>query len=482
MQSVIITILSQASWSGSSHQRSTDMYILQNALKNIARNKGRNILLGAIILAIIVTTVISLIINTASGAIIDDYKTQFGTRVYINPDTSRLTVMSQGQTLQTVPLPDVYAALANSDNLMDVALSCQVPAVSDTLKGLGESAGGDAMIFSPATGANTRFPTMGVHGYTNFEQITDFKEGYRGILSGSFPASNNECIVSEDFANLNNLAIGDDIEIIDSVNPDNILLLAVSGIYFDFTSNMFGAGTEAPAAINVRNNIITYYETASTFVDTNNHRRTDTAVFFLKSPDLISAFENEARAAGLSIDYKVTIDEDAYNKIISPVEGMSKISLTFMIVVLILGGLILVLLATLSIRERKYEVGVLRAMGMKKHKVALGLIFESFVITFICLIVGLGIGAAVAQPVSDMLLQEQAAAADSSTSSGSGMYYAGTQTNSNSQPLTDMAVSLNLKVVMMIVLVSLLLVLISSVTGISYITKYEPIKILMERN
>ena len=91
------------------------MYIFTNALKNVMRNKGRNILMGAIILAIIVTTVISLIINTASGAIIEDYKTQFGTRVFINPDTSRLTVMSGGQTAQTVPLRDVYAALAGSD-------------------------------------------------------------------------------------------------------------------------------------------------------------------------------------------------------------------------------------------------------------------------------------------------------------------------------------------------------------------------------
>jgi putative ABC transport system permease protein len=54
------------------------MYILQKKIKNVVRNKGRNILLGAIIFAIIVTTVISLIINTASGSIIEDYKARFG--------------------------------------------------------------------------------------------------------------------------------------------------------------------------------------------------------------------------------------------------------------------------------------------------------------------------------------------------------------------------------------------------------------------
>ena len=189
------------------------MYILQNALKNIARNKGRNILLGAIILAIIVTTVISLIINTASEAIIEDYKAQFGTRVYINPDTSRVSVMSGRQSEQIVPLRDVYAALADSDCLMSADLCCHVPSVSDTLIGLGENAGGNVIPVSPDGGLVARFPTMNVKGYTNLEQLDDFREGLRGITSGTFPFYNNECIVSEDFAVLNNLEVGDGIDI-----------------------------------------------------------------------------------------------------------------------------------------------------------------------------------------------------------------------------------------------------------------------------
>ena len=455
------------------------MYIVLNALKNVARNRGRNILLGSIILAIIVTTVISLIINTASGTLIEDYKAQFGTRVYINPDTSRVSVMSGKQSEQIVPLRDVYAVLAGSDCLMSADLSCHVPSVSDTLLGLGESTGG-AIPISPDGGSFTRFPTMNVKGYTNPEQLDEFKEGFRGIVSGAFPLDNNECIVSEDFAALNSIKVGDIIDIAQGMVADNPLTLKVVGIYYDLTANMFGDTLLAPAAINVRNDIITNYETAFSFGKTDP--RVDTAAYVLKSPELISAFESEARAAGLSYDYRVTIDEEAYNRVVNPVRRMSKITLAFMTVVLILGGLIIVLLAALSIRERKYEVGVLRAMGMKKHKVAFGLVVESLAITVICLTVGLCIGAAVAQPVSDMLLHEQVTAAESGADSGAGMFYAGTQTNSNAQPVTDLAVRLNLRVVTMIVLISLLLVLISSVTGISFITKYEPIKILMERN
>jgi putative ABC transport system permease protein len=457
------------------------MYILQNALKNIVRNKGRNILMGAIILAIIVTTVISLIINTASGSIIEDYKTRFGTKVYINPDTSRLTVLGGQKSEQIVPLSEVYAAIADSEHLMSAFLTCQVPSVNDTLIGLGEQLDGNAV----PVGGGGRFPTMNVHGYTNPEQHDDFREGTREISSGTFPVNNNECIVSMAFAEKNNLVVGDVIDIAQGMVANNPLSLTVVGIYFDFKKSMYGDGTDegTAAAINARNDIITNYETASTFGKTNP--RVDTAAYYLKNPDLLSAFESEARAAGLSYDYKVTTDEDAYNRIVGPVQGMAKITFTFMIVVLILGGLILILLASLAIRERKYEVGVLRAMGMKKHKVALGLICESLIITVVCLIIGLSIGAAVAQPVSDVLLQGQVAAAEAGNNSNAGgmtMNYAGVQTDTNATPLTDLDVNLNIRVVMTIILISLLLVLISSAAGIGNITKYEPIKILMERN
>jgi putative ABC transport system permease protein len=436
--------------------------------------------MGSIILAIIITTVIALIINTASGSVIESYKARFGVKVFINPDTSKVSVMSGKQSEQTVPLPVVYAALADSDCLMSADLSCQVPSVSDTLLGMGESSGGNAVPISPGGGSFTKFPTMNVKGYTNPENLADFKEGFRGLSSGVFPAADNECIISEDFAALNSIDVGDVINIAQGMVSGNPLTLKVVGIYFDFTSNMFGDAVSAPAAINVRNDIITNYETA--FVYGKTDPRVDTAAYVLKSPELLPAFESEARAAGLSYDYKVTIDEEAYNRIVGPVEGMKKISVTFMIAVLILGGLILILLATLSIRERKYEVGVLRAMGMKKRKVAFGLMFESLAITVVCLVIGLGIGAAAAQPVSDMLLQGQVTDAESNANSGTGMFYAGTQTDSNAKPLTGLDVNLNAKAVMMIIFISLLLVLISSVTGISYITKCEPIKILMERN
>nr|WP_275581518.1 ABC transporter permease [Amphibacillus cookii] len=212
------------------------------------------------------------------------------------------------------------------------------------------------------------------------------------------------------------------------------------------------------------------------------------AQYFLKDPTLLSAFEKELREKGLADYYEVTTDEAGYQKIVGPVEGLAKVTNTFLIVVLILGALILILLSTLAIRERKYEIGVLRAMGMKKWKVALGLLTEMFVITGVCLCLGLGVGMVVSQPVADSLLANQIELIQESNTDGGVPASGGTGvgeavfTSSNEEPLSEIQVDLSLNAIFQIVLIAFSLAGIASVAGILRTTKYEPIKILMDRN
>ncbi len=49
-----------------------------------------------------------------------------------------------------------------------------------------------------------------------------------------------------------------------------------------------------------------------------------------------------------------------------------------MTLVLVFGGSVLILISILGIRERKYEIGVLRAMGMKKEKLLLELCLKHY--------------------------------------------------------------------------------------------------------
>ena len=194
-------------------------------------------------------------------------------------------------------------------------------------------------------------------------------------------------------------------------------------------------------------------------------------------------------AKGLDPIFDVTTDEAGYSKIIGPVEGLKSISITFMIIVLVFGGIIIALLSSIAIRERKYEVGVLRAMGMKKHQVALGLWSEMLLITSLCLVLGLAAGTLVAQPITNVLLAKQIEAATASSSSqipGAGgavmIGVGGTTSNTSAQPLENIDITLGLSTTLQIMGIALLLASLAGLVSISKITKYEPIKILMERN
>jgi len=466
------------------------MYIISNAARNLLRNKGRNILMAIILFAIVATSGISIIINTTTGKIIEDYKNRFGVQISISPNLQKL--QDAAKSGSTVGMPSIpaaqYQAFGKSKYLKEAQLQISVGAISDSLKAIDQdknqavsggtvssSSGGSSMQAVP-------MPNMQVIGFNNYDMLSDFSKGLRKITSGKMYENKNECIVSEDFAKLNNLKVGDTIKIKSQSKDNQEFSLVISGIYSDLTQ-AYSTNLHF-ASMNRRNEILADFDTVSEMSDPE--QTSVTATYILKSPDDLAAFTKEVRSLGLSDVYDVSGDTASYNRIVGPVEGLAKVSLTFLIVVLILGGIILILLSTMSIRERKYEIGVLRAMGMKKAKVVLGFLCEMLIITALCVGVGTAVSGAVAQPVSDILLKKQVQiVSEQSKASSVGFLTiapAGQSGKPETPPIDKLKISLDMKSFGEIAGIAVLLVLISSIISIVTITKYEPIKILTERN
>jgi putative ABC transport system permease protein len=293
-------------------------------------------------------------------------------------------------------------------------------------------------------------------------------------------------MISKQFAELNKLKVGDNLDIVRTGNNKE-LTLKIVGIFEDNT--MLGAENnqymQKNPVLNRNNEILTGIDTVKEFgasyVD---------ASFFLNSPDDLSAFEAELRAKGLPDYYKLRTDEAGYKAVVGPVEGMTKLTTTFMVVVLALGAVILLLISTLAVRERKYEIGVLRAMGMRKSGVAIGFVAEMLIMTLFCLAIGFAISAVISQPIADSLLRNQIELAaeaaknnmGSVTSINAGAAAGGAGVDAARTPLSQLTVALTAGAVTQISLIALALAVVSSAVGIVYITRFEPMKILSERN
>jgi putative ABC transport system permease protein len=452
------------------------MYIITNAVKNLGRNKGRNLLLGIILLVIIVATAISIMINTTSSAIINDYKARFGSEVSLDMDYEK--AIKQGQFTENNEgakgvdeiTPAQFFDFGDSKYLNEARFTASTMINFDGLKPVDD-------VDDP--GLQRRGYLVG----SNIKEISeDFKHGVRKIADGEVYKNDNECIISEQFAKLNKLKTGDEIGIMKNA-ADKPLKLKVTGIFKD---NKMLEGGDASAymeknpLLNSNNEILTNFNTIKTF-----GAESVTAKYFLKNPDMLEAFTKEVRAKGLPGFYAVNTDEAGYNAVVGPVENMKKVTTTFMIVVLILGGIILLLISTLAIRERKYEIGVLRAMGMKKAKVGAGFIAEMLILTFVCLVIGLTVSAFSTQPIADSLLTNQIKIAEETQNSGPAASTLSTDpaaAGTALKPLSELTVNIGADAVLQISLIAFLLALVASIMGVIYITRYEPMKILSERN
>ena len=466
------------------------MYLFTNAIKNLVRNKGRNILVAAITLAIIVSAVVTLTINNAASKVIDDIRLELGSRVEVRQDFIEMRQSGLGREDASYISIENFYAFADSDYLRNAIYNADMYAWSDTFRAVDD--------YSDNPGETTRVNDNGevvlvetckLVSTSEPDTLSEFGT-LREVVQGKMFDSLNECIISEDLAALNNLSLGDVIELKGAYATDKAYSLTVVGIYTDATedyTNWFLA-MNGRFADNRRNEILTGFDTLMSAGWETNAGLDMKMEYYLKDPDDIRDFEAEVRSIGLPITYNVSINQAAYDKVTGPLSGMKGAAVTFMIVILILGAIVLALLSFMSVRERKYEVGVLRAIGMERGKVAFGFFAEAVMISAVCLIIGLGAGGAMAQPIADNMLEGRVAVVEDEFAGGANrVLFAGgqMQTDDNTQgyePESEIQVNLSADVVVQIIIITVALAALSGVIGVAFITQYEPLKILRERN
>lgn len=446
------------------------MYIIKNAFQNVYRNKGRNLLIWLIIFIIIVTCAVSIIIKNATSAVVNDYKSRFGAEVILSMDSKKVQkIFNQGKEARPITSKQVLD-FGNSDLLQSVSYDATADVNLKNINSIGDDHNkGDT---------TDNLPNASLKATTNPEISNDFKTGKRKIEQGEIFKKDGDCIISEQLAKLNNLKVGDIIVVRDYSYKNPIEhQLTVTGIFIDLT--MAGVTKNVAPLNNKNNDIFTTFDTLINMRFFETIGRIE-PTYYLKDPTTIKEFEKELQKKGLPDYYFAKADDSAYNKIVGPVEGLSDTATGFMVSVLLLGGSILLLISTMAIRERKYEIGVLRAMGMKKSKVAIGLISEMLIITTVALFIGLCVSSIVAQPVSDKLFAEQLKYAEESNKTTS--ISVPSIRDNDEEPLSELKVGLDSSAVIQIICTSLILSMLASLSGVIRITKYEPIKILTERN
>ena len=514
------------------------MYIIKNSLVSIIRNKGRNILIGVIILVIACASTVTLAIRNTANNLVKDYEQSHDIIASISFDRHSLTENFKGgadnqkgnieafNNIEYFNLEDVknygssdylkgyyymYATSLNSDSLTKATDSYEYEVedkqtsttTSSTTTGgsSGMGRGGPGGERHTITNNNTtsvitkskevfqssRNMTgdFEIDGYSSYDAMTDFVGGTYKVVEGEMISDfeNLECVINSELATLNELSVGDTITL-KNPNTEVTYDFIVKGIYEDGSNSDDSSKMYSLSA----NKLITGSGVVEKLVQDDSTLVTNiTPSFIIKDEESVGKFTDEVKSKGLNEYYTVNTNLEELQNATKSIENVKTFATTFLIITLIISAIVLFVINMINIRERKYEIGVFRTIGISKFKLTLQFILELLVVAVIMLCIGAVCGTYLSKPVGNMLLQNEIQSSESQEEEISNnfgkrdmkMSYSGT---AQIQTIDTIDAVVDFTVIAELLGIGVLLTLISSLASMISIQRFSPLTILKERS
>lgn len=158
-----------------------------------------------------------------------------------------------------------------------------------------------------------------------------------------------------------------------------------------------------------------------------------------------------------------------------------------MIITLIISSIVLFVINMINIKERKYEIGVFRTIGVSKFKLTMQFVLELLIVSIIMLMIGAIGGSYLSKPIGNMLLQNEIEDAkveeqEISDNFGKGAMDMKFNGNIQVQEIDTIDAIVDVYVVIELLGIGVLLTVISSLASMISIIKFSPLTILKERS
>ena len=551
------------------------MFIFKYALKSISRSFGRNILIGIIVFMIATAACVAMSIQQAANKAAANTLKGMNISAQINIDRDYVynkASENAGSTDRSALMPEITSLMKEyAIDLEDMDEYCKIKKddgsnlVKDHYYNASISINGESIEKYDLTASDSSDSTSATEaataptvvdpqgktieapsapvapeepqqmeqqgdfsliGYSSYAAMEDFGEDEDDstckMTSGSMFEDNTSeyvCIVEENLATFNDLALDDSITLVNPNNEDETYELSVVGIYKNSSSSSVNGVDPANTIITsyaVVKDIETKSEETNGDASSDDSKTTDdsdddedskvlqsqfTGTFVFGSVDDYYQFKEEVSAkaveAGLDEDLYIVTSGDVANfkAGLKPLENLKSFATTFLYLMLAIGAVVLIVISVISIRDRKYEIGALAAMGLKKLKLSMMFMIEVLIVTLIAILIGSAAGSAASVPVTNYLLtaqveQQEAKDKTSNQQMTPGMPGQGV----NKEDITDgettgdityidtVGFSVDLMVILKMLGIGIALSVVSGFTSILFILRYDPKQILANRD
>ena len=366
------------------------MNTFTRGVRNAFRNSVRT---GSIVLILALSTGLIIAMLAARQAVeakINEVKSSSGTTISIAPAGVR--GFDGGGTALTADQISKVAGVANVvavESSLNDRLSSDQTSLQSAIE---PGAFGRRFAGADANGSPTRTFTLPVM-VTGVSDASAIGQGSGTITwkSGqAFDASKDQniAVLGSAIATKNNLSVGSSFTAYGQT-------VMVAGIYE--TSNTFG------------NNGVYFPLVALQRLSSQPGSVTAASATVNSSDNLATATSAIKTQLGASAD--VTNSQDVADATAKPLENVRTIATYGVVGAMVAGAAIILLTMVMIVRERRREVGVMKAIGASSGKIMSQFVFEALTLTVLGLVVGTGIGIVAATPLTRSLVQSSTVSA-----------------------------------------------------------------------
>ena len=402
------------------------MNYMKRAIQSLWAKKGRSIIMIAVFSAILIFVLAGLTIRSGADLATTNAKKSVGATVTLS--TNREAMFKQSDSEDENSRPDPGSFERTPVNLSDAkkiaklsnvkSYSFEASTSADKSSGIepissdsddSEEESTDEQMAGFGGGGAPGGMSQGdfqIKGVSERSSYSEFSAGTASLVEGeaitSADEDTNNVLIEQSLAEANDLSVGDKFKIKDSDDKD--VEVTIKGIYK--TSDSGDSMSAQFNFMNPSNTIFSSYTMVNTLTGSEG-KTIDSAVYNLEDPKDMDSFVKQANKLIDTDTFSLETNDQMYQQMLQPLNNVSSFAKNIVILVAVAGVVILTLIIMLSIRERKYEIGVLLSLGESRMKV----ISQFFVEIFICMIFALGIAAAsgnvVGNAVGNQLLSQQ---------------------------------------------------------------------------
>ena len=526
------------------------MYILKRAGLYVRRKWGKNLTVGIILFVVSALVLTGLLIKSASQSTFEIARNKLGATVSYTADLSSAMgdTESGGRPTEKgtgamFTLPDDYTSITTKEIELIASNSKYVKNYTVSASLAGEAV--DFSYYNPSGDTEETDTTetdltdtdkpvemekssanINIVGVDTEDKETNFNSDESTITDGRYFTAEeitdaaNVVIIESTIADLNDISVGDNITIekveqkgpMASTNSDDSdeaveITYEVVGIYK--TSNPTDLTTSGfMGSYNLTEN--TMYAPYTTVLSSNlaglegdelttaqakiaeNGYEVQNVTFNLKNPTDTDAFIAEVEAMdGIDKTYRsISANDAAYEQMVGPIENVASTSTVLVIVVVIAGAFIIGLLSMLSIKDRKYELGVLLSLGEARIKIVAQLISEMLIVAVLSFGLAALVSTFTAQVTTNFLLnQEISSSSEETTNDQFGGFQGGNMGKPNEAMLSNIDVdtieTLTVKVngydILKMFGIGIAIIIIGNVIQAMFVLRCNPKEILLER-